>query len=105
MKDRRREVDSWLVRGDIEKGQTQDLTIEPGTWADTVLEYMPNTLFMCKPIVVGKDGDGLVVEWCYKDVIFTLARVRGAFAGIGPIEVYAVQKIEEITSKEEVEDV
>ena len=93
MKDRRREVESWTC--------SDEFVIEKGERADTLLEHMPRTFMMCEPIIIGKDDDGLVVEWCYNKVIFTLARATGEDVMFGKITAYTVWKIEEITSKEE----
>ncbi len=97
MKDRRREVDNWIC--------DDEFVIEKGERADMVLEHMPNSLFMCKPIIIGKDDDGLVVEWCYNKVILTLARATGEDVIFGKITAYTVYKIYEITSIKEVDNV
>ena len=94
MKDRRKEVDTWNA-GDESGG---DVIIEKGMHADTLLAHLPKDLMMCEPIVIGKDEDGLVVEWCYSKVIFTLARAHVDDPVFGRIEAYGVQKIEEITN-------
>jgi phage gp46-like protein len=98
MKDRRQEVDKHVI--EQEQG---DIIIEPGWWADKVLEVLPRDMMMCKPIIIGKDEDGYVVEWCYNSVIFTLARAKKIDKVFGNLEVYAVQKIEKIIPKSEVE--
>jgi hypothetical protein len=97
MKDRRREVDSWTC--------SDDFVVKPGERADILLEHMPRNFMMCEPIIIGKDEDGLVVEWCYNKVIFTLARVSRKDVVFGNISAYAVYKIYEITPKKETEDV
>ncbi len=95
MKDRRREVDNWTC--------DDKFIIEKGERADTILEHMPRDTMMCKPIIIGKDDDGLVVEWCYNKVIFTLARATGEDAMFGKITAYTVYKTHKIISKEDVE--
>ena len=88
MKEIRVEIDNWRVG---------DFTIEKGVWADTVLRYMPRESMLKQPIILGKDDDGLVVEWWYLGVIFTLARATVRDTLFGDITAYGVQKIEELT--------
>jgi hypothetical protein len=97
MKDRRREVESWTC--------SDKFVIEKGERADIVLEHMPRNFMMCDPIIIGKDDDGLVVEWCYNKVILTLARATGEDAVFGKITAYTVYKIYEIIPMEEVDNV
>ena len=68
--------------------------IEIGTWADTVLKLFPSSDMISSPLVLGRDADGLVVEWQYKDVTFTIARAELDHIVYGNMTVYAVQKIE-----------
>jgi len=97
MKDRRREVENWTCN--------DKFVIEKGERADTLLGHMPRTFMMCEPIIIGKDDDGLVVEWCYNKVIFTLARVSAEDVLFGKITAYTVWKIYEIIPMEEMENV
>ena len=97
MKDRRREVETWEC--------SDEFVIEKGERAGIVLEHMPRNFMMCEPIVIGKDDDGLVVEWCYNKVILTFARATGEDVLFGKITAYTVYKIYEITPKEEMENV
>jgi hypothetical protein len=87
MKENRTEIDSW---------KAGEFIIEKGIWADTVLEHMPRDTMMKQPVTIGRDKDGLVVEWHYTGVIFTLARASALDATFGKITAYGVQKIEEV---------
>ena len=62
--------------------------VKIGLPADRLLVKFPGSGMVMEPKVVGRDEDGLVVEWHYRDVIFTLARARD-----GDFEMYAVQRI------------
>ena len=78
------------------KEVTEHGKIEQGTWADTVLEILGQPKEIER---VGEDSDGLIVEWRYDDVIFTMARANSN-DGIYNITAYGVQKIEEIVEDE-----
>ena len=68
--------------------------ISLGTVADVLLMMMPRNKMVRKPKVVGKDEDGLVVEWHYPEVVFTLAMASFENTEGVPFKMYAVQKIE-----------
>lgn len=59
-----------------------------GMWADTVLDICgkPHNI-----VILGRDDDGMVVEWIYPGFKLTIARAKN-----DDVEVYAVQKKEEI---------
>jgi hypothetical protein len=97
MKDRRREVENWTC--------DDEFVIEKGERADMILDHMPNSLFMCDPIIIGKDADGLVVEWCYNKVIFVIARATNEDAVFGKITAYTVYKIYEVMPIKDVDNV
>lgn len=67
--------------------------VKIGITADEVLEILGNN---ATPEVLGKDEDGLIVEWHYNDVIITLAYATQISLTLGNISAYAVQKIEVI---------
>ena len=62
--------------------------VEVGAWADTLVEFLgiPHDVN-----VLGKDKDGLVIEWMYPGIKFTLAMAEVTTYNV---KVYAVQKIE-----------
>jgi hypothetical protein len=68
--------------------------IKAGCPADQVLQYMGKHKMIMKPKVLGRNKDGLVVEWHYRDVIFTLAMGEAKFTEDVTMRAYAVQKIE-----------
>jgi hypothetical protein len=78
------------TRKEVEKYKNISL----GTVADILIVLFPKHKMVRNPKVVGKDKDGLVVEWHYKDVIFTLARAEFENTEGVPFSMYAVQKIE-----------
>jgi hypothetical protein len=69
--------------------------IEPGTWLDTVETWMPKSMMICDPIIIGHDDENnVVVEWHYKGVIFTARMMRKWDGLAGKINVFAIDKIE-----------
>lgn len=62
-----------------------------GTSADVTLEIIGKPK---KTKVVGKDADGLVVEWIYEDAIITMAYTSYHDPDVGKVGLYAVYKIE-----------
>jgi len=82
----RSEVSSFAFQGQV---------VQQGMHADDLLEIMPRIIMIKDPVILGKDADGLIVEWHYSDVVFTLARAAGInpVTGYGVIAYY-VQKIE-----------
>ncbi len=68
-------------------GAVEEIVV--GTSADEVLMVMPKNKMVKDPAVIGRDEDGLIVEWHYPDVILTLAYVKALF-----MSVYAVQQIQ-----------
>lgn len=83
------------VRIEAEEYMIDDHKITKGTSADALLILMPKVKFVRRPKVLGKDNDGIVVEWHYRDVVFTLARAKTLNEeGEVTYDVYAVQKIE-----------
>ena len=80
------------TRKEVEKYKNISL----GTVADILLAIFPKSHMVRNPRVIGKDNDGLVVEWHYKDVVFTLARANFENTEGVPFSMYAVQKIEVI---------
>lgn len=68
-----------------------------GTPSDDVITFdkFCRLKMVMNPKIIGADQDGLVIEWHYKDVIFTMMRASMEDPVIGTITRYAVQKIEE----------
>ena len=67
-----------------------------GMIADAVLEQTEfhRAKMVQNPKILGRDDEGLVVEWHYKGVILTMARPKNT-GDANEIIAYAVQKIEE----------
>lgn len=63
--------------------------IVPGKTADEVLALMPKVLQEKKPVVVGYDYDGAIVEWYYPGVIITFAYAQFSYDA-----AYTVQQIQ-----------
>ena len=62
--------------------------VEIGVWADTLIEFLGRPH---DAKVLGKDKDGLVIEWYYPGIKFTLAIAEVTTYNV---KVYAVQKID-----------
>jgi hypothetical protein len=60
-----------------------------GSSANQILELLPNFLATKDPVVLGNDDDGMVVEWYFEGVIFTLAYSRSDYES-----AYCVQQIQ-----------
>jgi len=60
-----------------------------GTTANQILEILPRFLMNEEPVVLGNDADGMVVEWNYEAVIFTLAYSISTYES-----AYCVQQIQ-----------
>jgi len=69
--------------------KTFETKIIPGTSANQILELLPNFLATKDPVVLGNDEDGMVVEWYFEGVIFTLAYSRSDYES-----AYCVQQIQ-----------
>lgn len=64
---------------------TDSYGIEIGTSADNVLEIRGNVM---RTELMGNDNSGLIVEWTYPDIIYTMKRSK-----INGVECYRVAEI------------